>query len=148
MSPARCTFLAVGALVLAISSLSPTVEAGCCPNACSGHGTCTVDDACVCYSNWQVRPQRPHTRPSKLSTPLPKLRCEPAVAGASSPFLRACRRSIDEARGGTRNRKEGTMTPTSSPQHGVCQTRFIAQSRTDRLSRDRSVPLLQRYVIR
>lgn len=56
MSSSRWMLPTVGALmILGSTFLVPVAEAGCCPNACSGHGTCTVDDACVCYSNWQVR---------------------------------------------------------------------------------------------
>ncbi|CAM9454360.1 unnamed protein product [Phaeothamnion confervicola] len=38
---------------VALLRMAPLVHAGCCPNACSGHGSCSVDDSCVCYSNWQ-----------------------------------------------------------------------------------------------
>lgn len=56
MAP-RWTLLpaALFGVLASLSVFLPSAEAGCCPNACSGHGTCTVDDACVCYSNWQVR---------------------------------------------------------------------------------------------
>lgn len=55
MAPSRWMLPATLGVVFSLSVFLPSAEAGCCPNACSGHGTCTVDDACVCYSNWQVR---------------------------------------------------------------------------------------------
>jgi hypothetical protein len=36
------------ALALMVSAASAA-----CPNACSGHGTCTVNDVCECYQDWQ-----------------------------------------------------------------------------------------------
>ncbi|CAN0215751.1 unnamed protein product [Discosporangium mesarthrocarpum] len=51
MAPLRTVVSVVSVLIM--GGVVPFAEAGCCPNACSGHGTCTVDDACVCYSNWQ-----------------------------------------------------------------------------------------------
>lgn len=55
MAPSRWMLPAALGFIFSLSVFLPSAEAGCCPNACSGHGTCTVDDACVCYSNWQVR---------------------------------------------------------------------------------------------
>ncbi|CAM9181022.1 unnamed protein product [Pylaiella littoralis] len=53
MAPSRWMLPTTLGMLFSLSAFLPSAEAGCCPNACSGHGTCTVDDACVCYSNWQ-----------------------------------------------------------------------------------------------
>ncbi|CAM9581896.1 unnamed protein product, partial [Hapterophycus canaliculatus] len=53
MGPSRLMLSATLGVLFSLSVILPSAQAGCCPNACSGHGTCTVDDACVCYSNWQ-----------------------------------------------------------------------------------------------
>ncbi len=42
--------LAVAAMVL-VSAFALAVAR--CPTGCSGHGTCTTDDVCKCYKNWQ-----------------------------------------------------------------------------------------------
>jgi len=38
----------VAALALVLSAANAA-----CPNACSGHGTCNVNDVCECFQNWQ-----------------------------------------------------------------------------------------------
>ncbi|KAG7399924.1 hypothetical protein PHYBOEH_007610 [Phytophthora boehmeriae] len=39
----------IAAVVLA---LLPSVVFGACPNKCSGHGTCNLNDVCSCQQNW------------------------------------------------------------------------------------------------
>jgi len=41
------------ALLVVLSTMLSTVH-GACDNACSGHGTCTLDDVCKCYDNWGI----------------------------------------------------------------------------------------------
>ncbi|KAG7399925.1 hypothetical protein PHYBOEH_007611 [Phytophthora boehmeriae] len=38
--------------LVAVLALLPSVVFGACPNKCSGHGTCTLNDVCVCQQNW------------------------------------------------------------------------------------------------
>ena len=42
------------ALVCVLLSTMMLTINGACDNACSGHGTCTLDDVCKCYDNWGV----------------------------------------------------------------------------------------------
>ena len=41
------------ALLAVLSAMVSSVY-GACDNACSGHGTCTLDDVCKCYDNWGI----------------------------------------------------------------------------------------------
>ena len=41
------------ALLVVLSAMVSSVY-GACDNACSGHGTCTLDDVCKCYDNWGI----------------------------------------------------------------------------------------------
>ncbi|RLN58575.1 hypothetical protein BBJ29_004301 [Phytophthora kernoviae] len=38
--------------VVAVLAVLPSIILGACPNKCSGHGSCTLNDVCICMQSW------------------------------------------------------------------------------------------------
>ena len=70
-------------LLLLLLLLHVRLATALCPNACSGHGSCSADNRCVCFSGWMATDCNQRSCPSSHIYASPPA-SSPAAATASS----------------------------------------------------------------